>query len=431
MAPPKREFDIVIHGATSFTAVWALDHLAKYKTSFKSLKIALSGRSIPKIEKIVEDAGLTTKEFPIIAASNDDAASLDALCQRTRIVLSFVGPYNLYGLPLVEACVRNSCHYIDITGESNFVARTVENFHEEAQKKGIFLLSCSAFDSLPVELSNLVVHREAKKRGLRIDHVRSAWAMKSSTGASGGTLASALGFIKFQKKRDGLPLSLLGEKIAQDIVPFTNPPGGFPTQWFVNASKDFQGYVCPFIMAGVNQKIVRKSNALLGFNASYVECSVTRSLVNAVLAALLPLAFVLLFIPVIGNLIKTYLLPKPGEGPSRELEAKAKFDVLTCGYLSPTGQGAPTLRVKMENPVGFGGYRISGLLPLEVAAALANEEYNPEVLNERSSWYKGGAVTPGAVVGDALIKRLAKADIKFYVSTSSSGFKSEDMELYQ
>ena len=183
-------------------------------------------------------------------------------------------------------------------------------------------------------------------------------------------------------------------------------------------------------MGGVNQKVVRKSNALLGINSSYIECARTTSLIAAIIYCMVPYLFAILFIPVVGDLIKKYVLPAPGTGPSREVEAKAKFDVLAAGYTSAVGSGVPALRVKMDVPVGFGGYRISGLLALECAAAVALEEYNAEAVKEGSSWCRGGAVTPGAVVGDSLVKRLAKCNINFYTTTEQT-FKSNDMQLVQ
>jgi short subunit dehydrogenase-like uncharacterized protein len=425
----KREFDIVVFGATGFTGVRALEHIKRgAATTLAGLRFAAAGRSRDKVLAALAESQVGA--LPIIVADSGDAASLDAMCRRASVLVSLVGPYSLYGFPVVEACLRNATHYVDITGEGPFVARVAERHHEEAVAKQVYLLSCCGFDSLPPELTNLVLHRQARARGIPINHVRVAWSISSGSGPSGGTMHSVVNIMKhFDFAKDSKPLSLLGDKVAADVVPFTNPPGGFPAQNFVQSSKDFQAYLAPFIMAGINERVVRKCNALLGINASYIECARTTSLIAAVVMMLVPYMVVLLFLPIIGPLLVKYALPAPGTGPSREAEAKTKLDAYGAGYAAADGSGSPALRVKMEVPRGLGGgYPITGVLCIETAAALVKGELNAEAQRKGTSWSGGGVVTPGAVVGDALVGRLARsANVRFY-STTAATWKSDEMQ---
>ena len=417
----KREFDIVIFGATGFTGIRALEHVKRNaNTTLKGLRIAIAGRSKEKVAKAADEAQVN---LPIITADSGDAKSLDDMCQRTNIVLTFVGPYSLYGMPLADACVRNGTSMIDITGEPPYVRSTVEKHHDEAVAKGVYLLSCSAFDSMPPELCNLLVHRQAKDRGLRIEHVDVAWRMKGGAGFSGGTLASVAAVLPTMTRRDGEPLSMLPAEPANDLMPFTRPAGGYPEQRFVNSSAVFRGWCAPFIMAGVNEKVVRKGNVLMGFNASYKECIVLPSIFAAIMIWLMPFTIVILFIPFVGNFIKKNFLPAPGEGPSREAEKATTFKVFAAGYSTPSAVGQPVIRVRMDS--AHSAYPFSAIMPLEVAAALANGELNPEATKKTSSWCGGGVVTPASVVGDAVIRRLAHSNIQFYVTTSQTWETSE------
>ena len=422
----KREFDIVIFGATGFTGIRALEHVKRNaNTTLKGLRIAIAGRSKEKVAKAADEAQVN---LPIITADSGDAKSLDDMCQRTNIVLTFVGPYSLYGMPLADACVRNGTSMIDITGEPPYVRSTVEKHHDEAVAKGVYLLSCSAFDSMPPELCNLLVHRQAKDRGLRIEHVDLAWRMKGGAGISGGTLASVAAIMSTIGRRDAEPLSMLPVEPAKDLVPFLHPEGGFPKQRFINSSAVFRGWCAPFMMASVNEKVVRKGNVLMGFNASYKECIVLPSIFAALMTWAMQYALAILFIPFVGEWIKKNFLPAPGEGPSREAEAKSSFQGFAAGYTTPTATGQPVIRVRMDAPNG--GYPFSGVMCVEVAAALANGEFNPEATKDGSSWRGGGVVTPASVVGDSVVKRLAHCNIKFFVTTGAS-WNTEDMQQVQ
>jgi short subunit dehydrogenase-like uncharacterized protein len=298
----KREFDIVVFGANGFTGAMCCDHIVEAANStLKGLKIAIAGRNRAKVEETAKKTGLDTNRYPIIIADTSDSNSLDEMCKRTRILITTVGPYTLYGMPVVDACVRSGTHMLDITGEITYVARYTEKHHDEAIRKGIYLLSMTAFDSMPAELTNMYLHQYAAKRNLpagSIDRVEGAWRFEGSelfSAFSGGTMYSTSLFIKTMKKRDLHPLSLLPscvegkEKAPPEFRDFVEPPNGFPMQVLVqpsNTSLFGKGWIAPFMLSGTNEKVVRKNNVIRGVKASYKEFLVDDSFKMAVLSLL-------------------------------------------------------------------------------------------------------------------------------------------------
>jgi short subunit dehydrogenase-like uncharacterized protein len=77
-----------------------------------------------------------------------DAGSLLAMAQQARCVIAAVGPYRFYGRPVVHACVEAGCHYVDVSGEPEFIERMEAEFHRAAEAKGLVCVSACGFDSI-------------------------------------------------------------------------------------------------------------------------------------------------------------------------------------------------------------------------------------------------------------------------------------------
>ncbi|KAF0686700.1 Aste57867_21542 [Aphanomyces stellatus] len=156
-----REFDIVVFGASGFTGQYVALYLAKRALELKKpLKWAIAGRSRKKLEDTREwvmrqEPSYKGDDIPIIVADAFDAPSLEAMCSSTAILLTCAGPFLYFGEPVVKACIAAHTHYLDITGEVQFVLETMVKYNAAAQANDCVVVSCVGYDSLPTELSAL------------------------------------------------------------------------------------------------------------------------------------------------------------------------------------------------------------------------------------------------------------------------------------
>ena len=134
-----RDFDIIIYGATGFTGRQAARYLSTYSQQHPeaNLRLALAGRNRDKLEGVRVELGPEFAELPLLVADAIDPDALRTLTERTRVVLTTAGPYAKYGEALVRACVENSTHYVDITGETPWVRHLIDTYHGRALRKGV------------------------------------------------------------------------------------------------------------------------------------------------------------------------------------------------------------------------------------------------------------------------------------------------------
>src|SRR3978361_99321 len=148
---PSSKFDIVVYGASGFTGQLVAEYLASQYGGDSSLKWAMAGRSLDKLAS-VRDAIGAPPDLPLIAADAGDPASLQAMIDQTRSVLSTVGPYQLYGSELVAACAASGTDYLDLCGEPLWMRKMIDAPEAEAKDSGARLVFSCGFDSLPFEL---------------------------------------------------------------------------------------------------------------------------------------------------------------------------------------------------------------------------------------------------------------------------------------
>ena len=86
------------------------------------------------------------------------------MASRARVVLNLVGPYTLYGRPVIEACVAGGAHYADLTGEIPFVRQMIDAFDDRAAQAGVKLVQVCGFESLPPDLAVLLAAETARDR---------------------------------------------------------------------------------------------------------------------------------------------------------------------------------------------------------------------------------------------------------------------------
>ena len=191
----ERDLDVVVFGATGVTGRNVAGYLAE-RAREHPFAWAAAGRDVSKVERVLSDIDVSAPE--VIAADVGDPASLARMAQRTRVVLDLVGPYTLYGRPVIEACVHAGTHYMDLTGEIPFVRRMIDEFDALARDSGVKVVQVSGFEALPADLAVLLAAETARERydeGLAsVDLVIAADSPpgmpRASDIVSGGTLQS-------------------------------------------------------------------------------------------------------------------------------------------------------------------------------------------------------------------------------------------------
>ena len=183
-----REFDIIVYGATGFTGRLVAEYLAQHYTD-GSLRWAMAGRSA---DKLAEVAGLigAPAETPHIVADDESPASLRAMAARAQVVITTVGPYQLYGSDLLAACAETGTAYVDLCGEPAWMRRMIDAHHATAQRTGARIVFSCGFDSIPFDLGVLTLQQAAQERFGRPAPRVKGRVVKMKGGFSGGTAAS-------------------------------------------------------------------------------------------------------------------------------------------------------------------------------------------------------------------------------------------------
>ena len=376
------KFNIVVCGASGFTGQLVAEYLAVHYKGDKQLRWAMAGRSLDKLAS-VRDAIGAPKETPLIAADASDVASLKAMVEQTKSVISTVGPYQFYGNDLVAICAASGTDYLDLCGEPVWMRQMIDKHEAAAKTSGARIVFSCGFDSVPFELGAFFVQKEAR-RVFGAPAARVKGRVRDMRGTlSGGTAASAKATFDAVAKDLSL-VAILNDPFA--LTPGfsgAKQPRGNKPQY----EEDLQSWSAPFMMALINTRNVHRSNMLMGFPYGrefvYDEMVLTgpgeKGEANAkrVMAA---------------NTEKTGPNSrKPGEGPSKEERENGLYDLLYIA-IAPDGRQVRA-SVKGDRDPGYGS---TSKMISECAICLLRDA--PEV--------KPGFWTPGAAMGDRLIKRL-------------------------
>ena len=379
---PSSKLDIVVYGATGFTGQLVAEYLASHYAAKADLKWAMAGRSLDKLAS-VRDAIGAPADTPLIVADASDPTSLKAMVDQTGSVLTTVGPYQLYGSELVAACAGSGTDYLDLCGEPLWMRQMI-NAHEAAAKaSGARIVFSCGFDSVPFELGAFFVQEEAKRVfGAAVSRIKGRVRDMRGT-LSGGTAASARATFEAVAKDLSLA-AILNDPFA--LTPgfsgAKQPKGNRPVY-----EEDLQSWAAPFMMALINTRNVHRSNMLMSFPYGrefvYDEMVLTGAGEKGEANAKRVMA---------ANSDKTGPnAPKPGEGPSKEERENGRYDIL---YVAITPDGRQVrASVKGDRDPGYGS---TSKMISECAICLLRD--TPEV--------QGGIWTPGAAMGDSLIKRL-------------------------
>ena len=406
----SREFDIVIYGATGFVGKLTAEYLA---TAGGAARIALAGRSPERLAAIRTTLGDSAQSWPIITADAASPSSLDAMAARTQVVVTTVGPYSRYGLPLVAACAAAGTDYADLTGEAMFVRQSIDDYHKQAVDTGARIVHACGFDSVPSDMSVYELFRRARQDGTG-ELVDTDYVLRSfSGGVSGGTIAS---MIEVFRASSGDPDTrrLLADPytLAQDrgAEPELGPQPDLPRRRGREIAPELDGvWAAGFVMAMYNTRIVRRSNALLdyayGHRFRYAEyMGVGRSPLAGVAAAATTAAVAASaalggrFFRLLPRRLVDRIAPKPGTGPSEEVRERGYYRVETY---TTTSTGARYVATMSQS--GDPGYKATSVMLGECGLALALDRDKLPALH--------GVLTPAAAMGDALLARFPAAGI--------------------
>ena len=393
-----KKFDLVVFGATSFAGKIVCEYLIGEHLE-PNLSWAMAARSESKLQTFRLGLGEKASEIPLIIADSFDASALTELCRQTHVVISTVGPFALYGDMLVKTCAETGTDYCDLTGEAQWVRRMFLAHGDAAKASGARLVNCCGFDSIPSDLgvkflqqhAQLNFHNYCDKVRMRIKAVKG--------GASGGTIASAINIFKEAAINSDLRAEL---RDFYSLCPENHRNKAVQKDVHLEYDANFKSWVGPFIMAGVNTRVVLRSNALnetpYAEQFYYDEGTLTGDGAAGEKKAKRTARFsrmgpMLLAIPPIRAIITRFFLPKPGEGPSAEEQEAGFWDLRFMG----TSIEGDKIWVKVSGDRDP-GYGSSAKMLAQAGICLRRDVDKGD--------YGGGFWTPAAIFGDRLIERL-------------------------
>ncbi len=376
-----REFDVVVYGATGFTGKLVAEYLSGRQKAGLKLRWALAGRSLDKLAAARDEMGVA-KDVPLIAADGEDVSSLSSMAARTQVVLTTVGPYQLYGSGLVAACAARGTDYVDLCGEPVWMHEMIDSYQSKAETSGARIVFSCGFDSIPSDLAVWMLETATiAEFGAPMPRVKGRVRKMKGT-FSGGTAASLQATLAAALK-DRRLMQVLKNHFS--LTPgFSGPkqPHGMKPE--IDPALDM--WVAPFVMAAINTRNVHRTNYLLGHlygqDFVYDEMMVAgpgdkgRAVADAIAG---------------DKSMGSDKGPKPGEGPSKAEREAGMFDMLFIGEAAD----GRSLRfsVRGDRDPGYGS-----TCKMISESALCLVEDIPES--------KGGIFTPAALMAEPLIKRL-------------------------
>ena len=386
-----KTFDVVVYGATGFTGRLVAEYLVQTYGQASDVKWAMAGRSQEKLASVRDLIG-APDDTPLVVADAADPNSIREMVKNTKVVLTTVGPYQLYGSDLVEACAELGTDYVDLCGEPPWMRQMIDLHADTAKKSGARIVFSCGFDSIPFDLGVYHLQNAAQQKfGRPLNRVRGRVRKMKGT-FSGGTAASLKATMAAAAK-DPHILELLRDpfSLTPDFKGAEQPRGTKPLYDDV-----IESWVAPFIMAPINTRNVLRSNVLsncsYGQDFVYDEMLVTGPGDKGEAAARAVAE---------SSAMTSEGGPKPGEGPSKEERETGFYDVIFVG----TGEGGEQLSVVVTGDKDP-GYGSTSKMITETALCLVQDDINTE----------GGIWTPASLMGNHLIERLcAKAGLTFDV----------------
>ncbi|MEE3064629.1 MAG: trans-acting enoyl reductase family protein [Actinomycetota bacterium] len=410
MTASGREFDIVLYGATGFVGKLTAEYLAR---AGAGARIALAGRSADRLHAVRDSLGEAAQSWPVLNADAASPATLDEMAARTRVVVTTVGPYARYGMPLVAACAAAGTDYADLTGEAMFIREAIDLYHKQAADNGARIVHSCGFDSVPSDLTVYALYRTAQDEGTG-ELGDTNFVMRALMGGfSGGTVASLMGVLRAASSDPGVrrlladPYTLSTDRGAE---PELGRQPDLPWRRGRDIAPELTGvWTAGFLMSSINTRIVRRSNALLdwayGRRFRYTEhmslgSSPLAPVASAVMAGIGNASFELgsRYMRLLPGALVDRITPKPGTGPSAKARDRGYYRLET--YTTTTSGARYVARMQQR---GDPGYKATAVLLGECGLALALDRDKLTDLR--------GVLTPAVAMGDVLLTRLPAAGV--------------------
>lgn len=412
----QRKYDLVVLGVTGFTGKLAARHLAlKYGCQGQTVRWAIAGRSKEKLNKVKEELAKELnmedmKQIDCIVVDTSVPSTLPALVEQTRVVATTAGPYSLYGSSVVEFCAKFGTHYVDITGEVDWVKAMVVQWKGVAQRTGAKLISFCGHDSIPWDLSVMKL-QSVLQNDCNDNLVKATFWDEAIGGAPGGTFATALNAI------DG---KIVKPPATITVDPFQELPDGKKSEFTAVADLPLRiakshspwddasskRWTMPFVMAPINAAVVRWSHALrrqgshkLTYTENFLMPDFKSAFVGISGVAMLGIS---LMNPLTRYLVQK-VIPAPGHGSSMEDMEKKHF---LCVYGQGIGEKGNIVESIFYLPQDAGCLETSRMM-VEAGLCLALQE--DELPKEAS---EGGFWTPSTALGHVLEKRMVSCGLQ-------------------
>ena len=409
------EYDLVIMGATGFTGKLVVEYLIKnYGVENEEFTWAIAGRDKNKLERVrssFKDLDSNSNNIPTLVVDSHDPILLDKMTSISRLVISTVGPYLKFGEALVESCVKNSTHYCDLTGEVPFIRESIDSFDLKAKKNNCRIIHSCGFDSIPSDIGVLLLQMDSLKRFNEPCDEVNLYVRSIRGGLSGGTIDSMINISKYMGSNpdhQNILKSPFSLNPRDSVKNNTRQPNLKSVKW----NDHIQRWVCPFIMSGINTRIVRRTNAITdhryGIDFRYSEASsFKKGLTGFFRAMVMFIGLVIIQIslnvrPLLWCLRK-FSLPSPGEGPSKETRDNGFFKLDIIGSMDDIKKISLTVTGDSDP-----GYSATAKMITESAlSVLLDQDRIPKV---------HGVLTPASGIGVVLAERLKDKGINFSIN---------------
>jgi short subunit dehydrogenase-like uncharacterized protein len=404
MSDTDRRHDLVVWGATGVAGGLLAEYLTE-RYGPAELSLALGGRDAGRLDALASE--LTDRseweDIPVVVGDATEPASLREIARETEVICTTVGPYTRYGTPLVEACIDAGTDYCDLTGEVNWIRETVDRYHEAAVDAETRIVHSCGFDSVPADIGTLLVQSFAIETfDTPCDLVR-IYLEGGSGSVSGGTLAS---FAELFEAASNDPVAKKTLRNPYSLAPPGERDGVDPgEQRRPQNDRLRSAWTGPSPMAPVNERVIRRSNALLSYpwgrEFQCTEVVPTGDGLGGAAGASLIAGGIGLFtaamsVGPIRSGLRRFVFPDPGEGPTSEEAENGSFRIRVLGR-GTNVDGPFTVEAEFGADLDP-GYGATARMLGEAGICLLRDEVDSPL--------SGGVLTPASGIGEPLADRL-------------------------